>query len=156
MHHNASSLTLRIQAFVATGFYIGYSPLAPASFGCLLSVIIWYFLLPYKVIYGAVTVGLFILGVVITDNLSKQWGKDPHRIVIDEYACLLFPLFLTPQRVLPLAIVFILFRILDILKPPPLRALERLPGGWGIMLDDLGAAVYTAVVLLVIMQFTNL
>jgi len=93
------------------------------------------------------TIGLIVLGIVISNDLAKVWGKDPHRIVIDEYACLLIPLYFTARGILPLVITFVLFRVFDIIKPPPLKKLEQCPGGWGIMLDDLGAAVYTTVII---------
>lgn len=51
---------------------------------------------------------------------------------------------------------FLLFRIFDIVKPPPLRRLEKLPGGWGVMLDDIGAALYTTVIMIVIQIFITL
>jgi phosphatidylglycerophosphatase A len=91
--------------------------------------------------------------VCISQNLTKDWGKDPRQIVIDEYATLLLPLYFTPKRIVPLIITFLLFRFFDIVKPPPLRKLETIPGGWGIMLDDLGAAVYTTIVILIIAHF---
>ena len=103
-----------------------------------------------------VTIVLFFMGVKVSNDLTKSWGKDPHRIVIDEYACLLIPLYFIPQRILPLAITFVLFRIFDITKPWPVRKLEDLPGGWGVMLDDLGAAIYTTVVILIIMALVKL
>lgn len=78
-----------------------------------------------------------------------MWGKDPHCIVIDEYACFLLPLYFTPRHVVLVMIAFIAFRLFDIVKPPPLRRLERVPHGWGIMLDDLGAAVYTTVIVVI-------
>jgi phosphatidylglycerophosphatase A len=101
-------------------------------------------------IYIAFTIGLILVGVAFSNDLCKIWGKDPRQIVIDEYACLLIPLYFTPHRILPLVITFVLFRIFDILKPFPVNKLEDLKGGWGIMLDDLGAAAYTTIILLVI------
>lgn len=129
---------------------MGYLPVAPATFACIISIAIWYFLLFYKVIYIAVAVILFVLGVVLSKELTTLWGKDPRQIVIDEYSTLLLPLYFTPKRIIPLVVTFALFRIFDILKPPPLRRLEKLSGGWGIMLDDLGAALYTTIVVLII------
>lgn len=114
----------------------------------MLSIVIWYFLLAYPILYITFTIGLIALGVAISNDLAKVWGKDPHQIVIDEYACLLVPLYFTTRRILPLVITFVLFRVFDIIKPPPLKKLEQYPGGWGIMLDDLGAAVYTTVIIL--------
>jgi phosphatidylglycerophosphatase A len=126
---------------------------APATFSCFLSIIIWYVLLPYKIAYIVVTVSFILLGIWLSDDLSKKWGKDPSQIVIDEYATLLIPLYFTPRRLLPLLVTFVLFRVFDILKPVPLRTLEKLPGGWGIMLDDIGAAIYTLIVVLVVFYF---
>jgi len=88
--------------------------------------------------------------VIVSGDLEKNWGKDPRRVVIDEYTCILLPLYFTPLRIVPLAITFVLFRVFDILKPPPLKYIEKLGGGWGIMLDDLMAAVYTTIIILVL------
>jgi phosphatidylglycerophosphatase A len=71
--------------------------------------------------------------VFISQDLTKGWGKDPRQI--------------------PLVVTFLFFRFFDITKPPPLRKLEAIQGGWGIMLDDFGAAIYTTVVILLITQF---
>jgi phosphatidylglycerophosphatase A len=139
-----------LRLLFATGFFSGYIPFAPATFACLISVAIWYCLISFKVIYLAISIGLFAAGILLSDQLSKTMGKDPRPIVIDEYSCLLLPLFFTPLKVLPLIITFALFRVFDIVKPPPLRRLEKLQGGWGIMLDDLGAAVYTMVIIIVL------
>ncbi len=141
---------INIKKIIATGFFTGYIPIAPATFSCIISIVIWYFLISYPIIYIALTIGLIVFGVVISNDLAKIWGKDPRQIVIDEYACLLIPLYVTPHRILPLAVTFVLFRIFDILKPFPLKKLEDLKGGWGIMLDDLGAAVYTTILILAI------
>jgi len=139
-----------LRLVIATGFFTSYIPFAPATFACSVSVAIWYCLISYKIVYMIISIALFAAGVFLSDQLSKTMGKDPRQIVIDEYACLLLPLFFTPVKIIPLVIVFALFRLFDILKPPPLRQLEKLPGGWGIMLDDLGAAVYTMVVIIVL------
>jgi phosphatidylglycerophosphatase A len=128
-------------------------PVAPATFSCIISIIIWYFLLRYPVVYIILTIGLIVIGIIIAGDLTRVWGKDPRQIVIDEYACLLIPLYFTPHRILPLFITFVLFRLFDIFKPFPLRRLEYLKKGWGIMLDDLGAAVYTAIVILILAVF---
>ena len=124
--------------------------MAPATLSCAISLVLWYFLLPYKAVYILLTIFLFVAGIIVSDDLAKEWGKDPHCIVIDEYASILFPLFFTPQRILPLLVTFLLFRFFDIVKPPPVRNLENLKGGWGIMFDDLFAAIYTTVIILIL------
>jgi len=146
MQYGTILRTLRI--FIVTGFYLGYLPIAPATFGCLISVVIWYFLIAYRVAYILVGITLFLLGVIISNNFTKIWGKDPRQIVIDEYASLLLPLYFTPRTIAPLVITLALFRIFDLTKPPPIKKLEQLPAGWGVMLDDLGAAIYTTAIIL--------
>jgi phosphatidylglycerophosphatase A len=143
-------LSVLLKTVIATGFYIGYLPLAPATFACALSILAWYFLLPYRGIYIALFAVLFIWGLIVSNDLEPLMGKDPRPIVIDEYACFLIPLYFTPRSILPLAVSFALFRFFDILKPYPLRRLEKLPGGWGIMLDDLGAALYVTVIVVIV------
>ncbi|MGD8979723.1 MAG: phosphatidylglycerophosphatase A, partial [candidate division WOR-3 bacterium] len=135
---------------MATGCYIGYLPVAPATFSCMISIVLWYILLPYSAFYILTVAVLFALGVYVSGDLAKEWGKDPRRIVIDEYATLLIPLYFTPPRILPLGVTFLLFRFFDIVKPPPIRNLENIKGGWGIMLDDLGAAVFTAIIIIIL------
>jgi phosphatidylglycerophosphatase A len=143
-----SKLAPLIKKIFATGCYIGYLPLAPATFACGLSIPAWYFLGPHKAVYIALAFVLFFWGLIASNDLSQTMGKDPRPIVVDEYACFLLPLYFTPRHVLPLAVSFVLFRFFDVVKPYPLRRLEKLPGGWGIMLDDLGAAVYTTVIVI--------
>jgi phosphatidylglycerophosphatase A len=143
-------ITKYLKIIFATGCFIGYVPIAPATFSCVISIFLWYFLNPFKGLYIIIAVALFGLGIIISNNLAKEWGKDPRRIVIDEYASILLPLYFTPPRMFPLVITFLFFRFFDIVKPPPIRKLEGLKGGWGIMLDDLLAAVYTTIVVLLL------
>lgn len=131
-------------------------PLAPATFACIISIVIWYLCVSLPSCYISITIALLIIGVVLCRHLVTVWGKDPRQIVVDEYASFLIPLYFTPKRILPLVIAFVLFRLFDILKPPPLRQVEKIPGGWGVMLDDIGAAIYTAIIMLVINIFINL
>ncbi len=103
-----------------------------------------------------VSIVLLLTAFALSRDLSKAWGSDPRQIVIDEYACFLIPLYFTPLRIVPLLIAVISFRIFDILKPPPLRQLEKVPGGWGIVLDDLGAAIYASIIVLLATRVLNL
>ncbi|MBN2620905.1 phosphatidylglycerophosphatase A [candidate division WOR-3 bacterium] len=134
---------------LATGFFVGHVPLAPATWACCISIILWYFTRSIPLLYTGIAVVLFALGVVISQRYEKVLGDDPHCVVIDEYACFLLPLYFIPRNILFVVVAFISFRILDILKPPPLRRLEHAPHGWGVMLDDLGAAVYTTIIIMV-------
>ena len=143
-------ITKYLKTLFATGFLLGYSPVAPGTLSCFIGVLIWYLLHNSNVIYIGVASALFFIGVIVAGDLEKIWGKDPRRVVIDEYACILLPLYFTPLRLVPLAITFFLFRIIDIFKPPPLKSVEKIRGGWGIMLDDLLAAVYTTGIIIIL------
>lgn len=142
--------TLKI--ILLTGFGLGYIPVAPATFACMISIAIWRFFSDFPLLYLLIFLNLFVWGLLFSDEFSKEWGKDPRCIVVDEYACFLLPLYFIPKKILFLAIAFLAFRILDVLKPPPLRSFEKLSGGLGIMLDDLGAGIYTAIAVIILVK----
>jgi len=101
-----------------------------------------------------VTCSVVAIGIPASTLVARQSGiKDPSFVVIDEVAGQMIPLIIAPLRWKYLLVSLILFRCFDILKPPPLRALERLPEGAGIMLDDVGAGVYALLILIVWMKF---
>ena len=84
---------------------------------------------------------------------ARLWQEDPSHVVIDEVAGQLVTLIACPIHWQALLAGFILFRVFDILKPPPIRSLERLPEGTGIVVDDLGAGVYALIVLQALLHF---
>jgi phosphatidylglycerophosphatase A len=93
--------------------------------------------------YAGVTAALFALGVVAAERAERSARcKDPSFVVIDEVVGMLVALFALPLRAGELLAALLCFRLFDIAKPFPLRRLEALPGGWGVMLDDLVAGVY--------------
>ena len=129
----------RLVSFVATGGYIGYLPLAPGTWASVLGVGMFLLLasLPLLV-YGAVLASLIGLGTWTAGEAERLLGKkDASPIVIDEIAGMLVTYFALPVALLPILLGFVLFRLFDVLKPLP--QLEQLPGGWGVMLDDLCA-----------------
>lgn len=82
--------------------------------------------------------------------IPEAWGNDPKRVVIDEMVGFWFAVALLPKTFTTVIVGFFVFRGFDIVKPPPARAAERLPKGWGIMTDDVIAGVYTNLVIRVI------
>ncbi len=149
----------RAARLVATWFGCGYSPVAPGTAGSLAAILIawplvhyagwqpWWFLAPVVLLTGP---GIWAAGVTARE-LQK---KDPRVVVVDEV--LGQWLTLAGARHLNLKswiAAFVLFRLFDIWKPPPVRQLEALPGGTGIVADDLMAGIYAAVILAAIGYF---
>lgn len=164
--------------FIATGFYSGFVPWASGTIGTVAGLLIY--LIP-GVEQPAVLVVLivtgFLAGVPSAAIVARSEGHrltrtaralktkfqpeehaaaDPSIVVIDEIVGTWVALLFLPKTWLAIIIAFLLFRILDIVKPFPARQLERIPNGWGIMLDDVVAGVYanvlTHITLLGIMQ----
>jgi len=141
----------RVARAIATWFGCGYSPIAPGTVGSLAAVAIAYFL-PLRPIYFA-ALALAMLPVAIwaagaTARQSKL--KDPQIVVVDE----VLGQWITLAGVTSLnwkswLAAFVLFRLFDIWKPPPIRRLEALPAGTGIVADDEMAGLYGALVLFV-------
>jgi phosphatidylglycerophosphatase A len=130
--------------WLATGFGIGRVPLAPGTFGTLLGIPLFLALRELSSpVYVAVVLLLFASGAWICHVAERQLGVHDHKsIVLDEVVGYLITLWLAPPGWIWLAIGFGLFRIFDIWKPFPIRRLEQLPGGLGVMADDAMAGVY--------------
>ncbi len=84
---------------------------------------------------------------------EKVWGKDSRKIVIDEGCGLLVTLLFLPKRLFLYILAFVIFRFLDIVKPPPARDCEKLEGGLGVTLDDVVAGIYANIILQVLVFF---
>ena len=133
---------------ISTVFGIGRVPAAPGTAGSLAGLFLCLILHGYPVVYVGVFIFLFTAGVISSGRMEEDTGeKDPQSVVIDEFACIFLVYFLVPINVLTIITGFILYRLIDIFKIPPMRSLEKLKGGWGIMLDDLAAGVYVNVIL---------
>lgn len=147
------SFTQKLIHFVAFGFGSGKAPLAPGTFGTLAAVPI-YFLLHETgvVIYTGVVIVMFVFGVWCCGVTERDYQKtDMSSIVWDEIVGYLMTMFMAPMDWWWAAVGFVLFRLFDIWKPFPIRMLERrVPGGFGVMLDDALAGVYACVLLQVI------
>ena len=131
---------------LASGFGTGYSPFASGTTGTLVGVLL-FFLIPQKFILPAAVI-IFIAGVYISTEAEIIWEKkDSGKIVIDEIAGYLFSMAFMPQTWQFALIGFFLFRLFDVWKPSPAREAQELKGGWGVMMDDLIAGLYTKVCL---------
>lgn len=135
----------RIILFFASGFLSGYAPLASGTVGTLVGIAIYILLnqLPLK-LYGILTSAIVVFGIWLSSRAEEILGeKDSGVIVIDEIAGFLVTMFALPMTWQTIVIGFFVFRAFDVFKPFPIRRIDqRLPGGWGVMLDDVLAGVY--------------
>ena len=141
----------KIYYAIGTVLGLGYLPIAPGTWGSLGGLLVCFLLHKYLYVYLACFVITFFLGVVAASKIEEDTGeKDPSIVVMDEFACI-FPVFLfVPMTVLTIVVGFIIYRIIDIIKIPPMGPLEKIEGGWGIMLDDLVGGIYTNIILQVL------
>lgn len=130
---------------LATGFGIGFLPVAPGTFGTILSLLIWWFFFPDKFfIQMILLLSAFILAFFISDMAEKIFAKkDDKRIVVDEIVGFWLALIGLPKKFFFVLISFFIFRILDILKLPFIKKVQKLNGGAGIVLDDIVAGLLT-------------
>jgi phosphatidylglycerophosphatase A len=139
----------KLITFLATGFYSGLSPFAPGTAGTLVGVFICLLCLPMPWILRLLFVlALLALSFYVAGEAENIYQKkDDQRIVIDEIIGLQITMLPVAINILNLCAGFVLFRIFDILKPFPIRNLQELPGGWGVVADDVGAGIYAGAVL---------
>lgn len=141
--------------FIATALGAGYSPTAPGTAGTLLGLGTAYFLVQgNQAVLMGLTALVFLIGTISANYVEQDLQTtDPSRVVIDEVAGMWIGLWFLPVDPWIYISAFGLFRIFDVLKPFPVDWLQELPGGWGIMLDDIGAGLYTLLLMQVILYF---
>jgi phosphatidylglycerophosphatase A len=138
----------------STVFYVGYLPLVPGTFGSIVGVGLFYLLKGATVVtYFLFIFGIIVLGLITSGRMEKLLNKkDPSCIVIDEVAGMLIALSFMPYDFKIIFLAFLIFRILDTLKPFPAGKLQYLRGSIGVLADDLIAGIYTNIVLLLILK----
>ncbi|MGB9149223.1 MAG: phosphatidylglycerophosphatase A [Burkholderiales bacterium] len=143
---NFKFITASAARFIAFGFGSGLSPKAPGTFGSLLGVGFYFLLAPFfpsSAIF-ILLVLLFALGVWACDRTGRDLGVADHGgMVWDEIVAMMLVLSFTPLSVFWYVLAFALFRLFDIWKPFPIGLLEKeFKGGFGVMIDDIMAAIY--------------
>lgn len=140
-----------INRLVTTLGGIGYLSHAPGTFAAAFATIVWYLCSNnfaefhnWQIILVAISI---IAGVYFSDKVCLESGKDPSFIVIDELAGMWVALLLIPPSLVNYILAFALFRFFDIVKPLGIRSLEKVKNGWGVMLDDILAGIYSNITL---------
>lgn len=134
---------------IATGFGAGLSPIVPGTAGTLVAIPIYYVVSSISSpLYELTLVALFFFSSWISNQAEQYWGKkDDRRIVIDEIMGFLVTMLWIPKSLFSIVAGFFLFRFFDILKPFPIRRLEQVKSGFGVVLDDVLAGIYSNILL---------
>ena len=147
-------------SLIATFFGTGYMRPGPGTWGSAATVLCWWLLSRWiqpniqTLAACGIAVGVILIGIPAATQVARASGrKDPQFVVIDEVAGQLIALIAVPVTWKSLLAGFILFRAFDIVKPPPVRQLERLPEGAGIVIDDVAAGLYALAIMQLLLHF---
>ncbi len=134
---------------LTTGFFIGYIPGAPGTYGSIFAIFLLYLFPDINNLYSMILI--FLIGVLLSSWDEKIYKiKDDSRIIIDEIYGIFVAFLYLPLKIPVIITGFILFRLFDIFKPLIIDKSQNLPSGWGVMVDDLIAGVFTNIILQII------
>lgn len=135
------------EKIIGSGFYTGFIPFASGTFGSFVALII-YFIPGFEKLWIIIPsiIILFIYGIFVSTKFEKVYGKDPSECTVDEVVGTWIALVALPKTVLISITSFLIWRMLDIIKPFPARSSENLSTGWGIMMDDVISGTYTLII----------
>lgn len=140
---------------IGTLFGIGYFPAAPATAASIVVCLIVWFLFKSTFLHFVSIIILFPCSVWVSSRLENFWEEDSRKIVIDEAVGMLITLFCIPQNIIFFIIGFFLFRFFDIVKPYPINVSQMSERGWGVVMDDVIAGMYSSILLWIIIFSTN-
>ena len=146
-----------IEKLIGSGLFTGYMPAASGTFASLTALVIY--LLPGidtpSILIFLITLFIFV-GVPIADKFEAKYGKDPKECTVDEFVGMWITLLFLPKKIWWLVLAFLIWRFMDIVKPFPARQLEKIKGGWGVMLDDIMAGIYSFISIQLVIYFFNM
>lgn len=146
----------QLEKILGSGLYSGYIKTASGTFASLVALFIY--LIPG---FENPTLMIFVIsvcivaGVPIADKFEKEYGKDPSQFTLDEFIGTWITFLFLPKKIWYLIPAFLIWRALDIFKPFPARRLEKINGGWGVILDDVAAGIYSFIVMQIIIYLLN-
>jgi len=139
---------------IGSGFYTGFIPFAPGTFGSFAALLIYYipgFEMP-QILIPAIIIFTFY-GIFLGSKFETVYGKDPGQCTIDEIVGMWVTLLFLPKTLLISAVAFFVWRAFDIIKPYPMRKIEEIEGGIGIMSDDIVGGLYSLFTMNLIIYF---
>lgn len=140
---------MKMYKTIASVFGIGFVK-GGGSIAAAVTVLVWYGLQSVNnshLYFLMATILITVLGIWVSNKVEADWGKDSSKVVIDEVAGMCISLLFVSPTIANLLTGFVLFRFFDIVKPLLIRKAEALPGGWGVMADDVLAGVYANILL---------
>ncbi len=150
LNHAPKSIWHNPIHFIACGFGAGAMPIMPGTFGTLIAIPIYLLFAPLaSPIYIGIVVAMFLLGIWLCEVTGKDFNVPDHGAMVwDEIVGFLLVMIYVPTTWYTILIGFVLFRLFDIIKPPPIKWLDqKIKGGFGVMLDDVVAAVFAWIIL---------
>lgn len=143
----------KLSVIIATGLYTGYCKPFPGTLGTIPAWLIGYFLIRDNQL-GLIIVMIltFFISVWSASKTEEYFGHDSKKIVIDEWLGMFVAFLFVPYSLSNYLIAFALFRAFDVVKIFPVKQLERLPGGWGVTMDDFAAGVYANIITQIIIR----
>jgi phosphatidylglycerophosphatase A len=144
------------EKLIGSGLYSGYSPVASGTAASMVALLI-YSIPGFEQLYIIVPVSILFLlyGIPLGSKFEKIYGKDPKQCTIDEFVGMWISLIALPKTMEIAITTFFIWRVLDIIKPPPARKLEKINGGIGIMIDDVVSAIYTLLIMHVVVYLVG-
>ena len=141
----------------ATSLGIGYIGKGAGTVAAVACCVCWYLAwaggYPPEIPSVLISVFILLFGIWAGNKVEPLWGKDHQRVVIDEVAGMCISLLFVPVSLKYVLTALVLFRLFDITKPLLIKRMEDLPGGWGVMMDDVLAGVYANVLLQAVVAF---
>jgi len=144
-------LVKKVAYLFATGFGSGYFPVMPGTFASLVALLIFSFIPLSSLTWILIILIFFIIGVWTSGIVEDDKGEDPGIVVVDEFVGLWIALVFLPPSTTIIIAGFLIFRLFDIWKPFPINISQKLSRGWGIMMDDVIAGLYTNILLQIIL-----
>ena len=144
------------EKMLGSGFFTGYIPIVPGTFGSLAGLLIYYipgFEKPVIILPAIIVFTVY--GIYVGNKFDKVYGKDPRQCTIDEVVGMWISLLFLPKQIVISILAFIIWRAFDIVKPFPARNFEKLEGGLGIVIDDVVAGIFANALLRVGMLLFN-
>ena len=136
------------EKFIGSGFYTGYFPVASGTVGSFAALLIYLISGFENLIIIIPAIMIFaVYGIYLGNKFEIKYGKDPSECTVDEVVGTWISLLALPKTIGIIVAAFLIWRILDIIKPPPARGLEKLKGGLGIMIDDVVSGIYTLIIM---------